>query len=166
MRDQMEELLTIVSCLRLGYCAIAAKRKAFTGPEISTNAAKKTRSSKKGSGAGSSGQVARDEVEHADDGTLDDDDQHDDLEFVMEGIESLNDVSKDKEVKQAELSGDVKRATREAAPPLDAQPLDADEIASDGSGSESPPYTKDDWEEIHGVNLGLQKKELYNDPKV
>ncbi|GKF89056.1 hypothetical protein Tco_0263019, partial [Tanacetum coccineum] len=128
-----------------------------------------------------------------------------------------------KEVEPAELSGGVRRATRvslrtfhgisedasphvqEAAPAPDAQPLDADEIASDGnvdpyyearvgntagdvlerdllpivpgpyyipypydegSGSESPPYTKDDWEEIHGVNLGLQKKELYNDPKV
>nr|GEV25306.1 hypothetical protein [Tanacetum cinerariifolium] len=35
-----------------------------------------------------------------------------------------------------------------------------------GSGSESHPYTKDDWEEIHGVNLGLRKKELYMDPKV
>ncbi|GKG06716.1 hypothetical protein Tco_0329685, partial [Tanacetum coccineum] len=34
------------------------------------------------------------------------------------------------------------------------------------SGSESPPYTKDDWEEIHGVNLGLRKKELYKDHKV
>ncbi|GKB03192.1 hypothetical protein Tco_0831281, partial [Tanacetum coccineum] len=33
-------------------------------------------------------------------------------------------------------------------------------------GCESPPYTKDDWDEIHGVNLGLRRKELYNDPKV
>ncbi|GJX28576.1 hypothetical protein Tco_0236655 [Tanacetum coccineum] len=31
---------------------------------------------------------------------------------------------------------------------------------------ESPPYTKDDWDEIHGVNLGLRRKELYKDPKV
>ncbi|GJS78589.1 hypothetical protein Tco_0728470 [Tanacetum coccineum] len=35
-----------------------------------------------------------------------------------------------------------------------------------GSRSEFPPYTKDDWEEIHGFNLGLQRKELYKDPKV
>ncbi|GKB94473.1 hypothetical protein Tco_0980610 [Tanacetum coccineum] len=168
-----------------------AKRKASTRPEISTNAAKKTRSSKKGSGAGSSGQSAIDGVEQVDDGTLgDDDDQHDDTEFAMEGIESLNDVSQDKEVEpRTELSGGVRRATRasfhashgisedasphvqEAAPAPDAQPLDVDagvdEIASDeGSGSESPPYTKDNWEEIHGVNLGLQRKELYKDPKV
>nr|GEU44364.1 hypothetical protein [Tanacetum cinerariifolium] len=40
----------------------AAKRKASTGPEISTNVVKKTRSNKKGSRAGSSGQVAGDEV--------------------------------------------------------------------------------------------------------
>ncbi|GJT50594.1 hypothetical protein Tco_0976751 [Tanacetum coccineum] len=33
-------------------------------------------------------------------------------------------------------------------------------------GCESPPYTKYDWDEIHGVNLGLQRKELYKDPKV
>nr|GEY85697.1 hypothetical protein [Tanacetum cinerariifolium] len=33
-------------------------------------------------------------------------------------------------------------------------------------GCESPPYTKDNWEEIHRVNLSLRKKELYKDPKV
>nr|GFB01222.1 hypothetical protein [Tanacetum cinerariifolium] len=36
----------------------------------------------------------------------------------------------------------------------------------EGSGSESPLYTKDDWKEIHGVNLGMWKKELYKDQKV
>nr|GEU65013.1 hypothetical protein [Tanacetum cinerariifolium] len=36
----------------------------------------------------------------------------------------------------------------------------------EGFGIESPPYSRDDWEEIHGVNLSLQKKELYKDPKV
>ncbi|GKA41913.1 hypothetical protein Tco_0734573 [Tanacetum coccineum] len=35
----------------------------------------------------------------------------------------------------------------------------------ENDGCESPPYTKDDWDEIHGVNLGLRKKELYKDPK-
>nr|GEV69623.1 hypothetical protein [Tanacetum cinerariifolium] len=93
----------------------------------------------------------------------------------------------DKEVKaHVELSGGVRRATRasfcashcvsedaslpaqEAVLALDTQPLDtdagADEITS--SGSESHPYTKDDWDDIHGVNLGLRKKELYKDPKV
>ncbi|GJT50706.1 hypothetical protein Tco_0976863 [Tanacetum coccineum] len=39
-------------------------------------------------------------------------------------------------------------------------------LYDEGSGSESPPYTRDDWEEIHEVNLGLRKKELYKDPKV
>ncbi|GJY95533.1 hypothetical protein Tco_0511894 [Tanacetum coccineum] len=119
----------------------AAKRKASTGPKISTNAAKKTRSSKKGSGAGSSRLAARDEVEQTDDGTLDDDDQRDGSEFAMEDIGNLNDVSQgehinviplrtfdpslgldvtyppillpDKEVEaHAELSGGVRRATR------------------------------------------------------
>ncbi|GJU46551.1 hypothetical protein Tco_1203817 [Tanacetum coccineum] len=180
----------------------AAKRKASTGPKISTNAAKMTRSSKKGSGAGSSGQAAGDEVEQADDGTLDDDDQRDGSDFAMEGIKSLNDVNQG-------ISEDASPHVQEAAPAPDAQHLDADasvdEIFSDGnvdlyyeaqvgntvrdvlerdllpfvsgpyyipypydedSGSESPPYTKDDWEEIHGVNLGLRKKELYKDPKV
>ncbi|GKA72793.1 hypothetical protein Tco_0779009, partial [Tanacetum coccineum] len=233
-----------------------AKRKTSTGSEISTNAAKKTRSSKKGSGAGSSGQSARDEVEQANHGTLDDDDQCDGSEFAMEDIKNLNDVSQgehinviplrtfdpslgldvtyppillpDKEVEaHAELFGDARRTTRasshashgvdgdafspaqEAVPAPDAQPLDtgagADEVASDGhvdsyfdarvsntagdvierdllpfapgpyylpypyeenDGCESPPYTKDDWDEIHGVNLGLRKKELYKDPQV
>ncbi|GJV84387.1 hypothetical protein Tco_1524285 [Tanacetum coccineum] len=234
----------------------AAKRKASTGPKISTNVTKRTRSSKKGSGAGSSEQAARDEVEQTDDGTLDDDDQRDGPEFAMEGNESLHDVSPgepinviplrtfdpsigldviyppillpDKEVEpHQELPGGVRRTTRasfrapygtsedasspaqEAVPAPDTQPLDtdagADDIASDGnvdsyfdarvsntagdvlerdllpfvpgpyyipypfdegSGSESPPYTRDDWEEIHGVNLGLRQKELYKDPKV
>ncbi|GKB75354.1 hypothetical protein Tco_0942249, partial [Tanacetum coccineum] len=193
----------------------AAKRKASTRPEISTNVAKKTRSNNKGSGAGSSGQAAGDEVEQTDDGTLNDD-QLDGLEFAMEGIESLTDVNQgehinviplrnfnpsirldaiyppilllDKGVKaHAELSGglciicfsslyflyacvseDTSPHAQEVAPAPDAQPLDvdagADEIASDGpyyipypydegSGSESPPYTKEDGEEIHGVNL-------------
>ncbi|GJX39515.1 hypothetical protein Tco_0252818 [Tanacetum coccineum] len=205
----------------------AAKRKASTGPEISTNAARKTRSSKKVSGAGSSRLAARDEVKHTDDGALDDGDQRDGSEFAMEDIENLNDVNQDKEVEaHVELSRGVKRAIRasfhtshgvsadasspaqEVMPTPDTQPLDADvgadEIASDGnvdpyyearvsntagdvlerdllpfvpgpyyipypydegSGSESPPYTRDDWEEIHGVNLGLRKKELYKDHK-
>ncbi|GJR20640.1 hypothetical protein Tco_0969167 [Tanacetum coccineum] len=234
----------------------AAKRKTSTGPEISTNAAKKTRSTKKVSRAGSSGLTAGDGVEQTDDGTLDDDGQRDGLEFAMEDIRNLNDVSQgehinviplrtfdpslgldvtyhpilliDKDVKaHAELSGGVRTATRasfhafhgklvssftllpitlgpflicfsslyflyagvsedasspaqEAVPALDTQPIDADagadKIASDGnvdpyyeargSGSESPPYTRDDWEEIHGVNLGLRKTELYKDPKI
>nr|GEU63896.1 hypothetical protein [Tanacetum cinerariifolium] len=234
----------------------AAKRKASTGPEISTNAAKKTRSSKNVSRAGFRGLVAGDEVEQTDDGTLDDDDQHDSLEFAMEDIGNLSDVSQgehinviplktfdpslrldvnyplilllDKEVEaHVELSRGMRRAIRasfhvshgvsenasspaqEGVPALDTQPLDADagadEIASDGNvnpycearvsniardvlerdlfsfvlgpyyipytydegpGSDSPPYTRDDWEEIHGVSLGLRKKELYKDPKV
>ncbi|GKB14661.1 hypothetical protein Tco_0848584 [Tanacetum coccineum] len=180
------------------------------------------------SGAGSSGLAAGDGVERTDDGTLDDDDQRDGLEFAVEDVGNLNDVGQDKEVEaHAELFGDVRRTTQasshashgvdgvafspaqEAVPAPDAQPLDtsagADEVASDGhvdsyfdarvsntagdvierdllpfapgpyylpypyeenDGCESPPYTKDDWDEIHGVNLGLRKKELYKDPQV
>ncbi|GJV84386.1 hypothetical protein Tco_1524284 [Tanacetum coccineum] len=189
----------------------AAKQKASTRPMISTNAAKKTRSSKTGSGASSSGHASRDEVEQTDDGTLDDDDQRDGPEFAMEGNESLNDVSPGSRASSGAFWG-VRRTTRASFRALhapDTQPLDtdadADEIASDGnidpyfdarvsntardvlerdllpffpgpyyipypfdegSGSESPPYTRDDWEEIHGVNLGLRQKELYKDPKV
>ncbi|GKC13327.1 hypothetical protein Tco_1010109, partial [Tanacetum coccineum] len=233
----------------------AAKRKTSTGPEISTNTTKRTRLSQKVSRAGSSGLAAGDEVEQTDDGTLDDDDQRDGLEFAVEDVGNLNDVGQgehinviplrtfdpslgldvtyppillpDKEVEaHAELSGDVRRTTRasshashgvdgdafspaqEAVPAPGIQPLDtdagADEIASDGNvdsyfdarvsntagdvlerdllsfvpgpyyipypydennGCESPPYTKDNWDEIHGVNLGLRRKELYKDPK-
>ncbi|GKA99122.1 hypothetical protein Tco_0827059 [Tanacetum coccineum] len=205
-----------------------AKQKTSTGPEISTNTAKRTRLSQKVSGAGFSGLAAGDGVEQTDDGTLDDDGQRDGSEFAIEDIGNLNDVSQDKEVEaHAELSRGVRRTTRassqashgvredasspaqEAVKAPDTQPLDtdagADEIASnvnvdpyyearvsniagdvleidllpfvqgpyyipypydEGSRSESPPYTKDDWEEIHGVNLGLQRKELYKDPKV
>ncbi|GJY51855.1 hypothetical protein Tco_0442702 [Tanacetum coccineum] len=109
--------------------------------EISTNAANKTRSSKKGSGVGSSELANGDEVEQTDDGTLDDDDQRDGSEFATEDIGNLNDVSQgdhinviplqtfdpslgldvtyppillpDKEVEaHAELSGGVRRAAR------------------------------------------------------
>ncbi|GKE38853.1 hypothetical protein Tco_1462258 [Tanacetum coccineum] len=70
----------------------AAKQKAFTGPEISINVAKKTKSNKKGSGA----------------------------EFAMEGIKSLNNVSQDKEVEaHAELSRG-EPAPASDAQPLDA----------------------------------------------
>nr|GEW47296.1 hypothetical protein [Tanacetum cinerariifolium] len=128
----------------------------------------------------------RNEVEQADDGTLNDDDQRDGLEFAMEGIESLNDISQDKNVEpHADLSGGVRRATRasfhashgisedvsprdqEVPPALNVQSQDADDggNGSDGSGNDSSPYTKDDWEEIHGINLGLRKEELYKDHK-
>nr|GEU50681.1 hypothetical protein [Tanacetum cinerariifolium] len=131
----------------------AAKRKASTGPEISTNVVKKTRSNKKGSAAGSSGQAAGDEVEQTDDGTLDDHDQRDGSEFAMEGV-----------------SEDASPHAQEATPAPDAQPLDADagadEIACDGFKSKSPPYTKYDWEKNLRVNLGMRKKELYKDLKV
>ncbi|GKB56379.1 hypothetical protein Tco_0912565, partial [Tanacetum coccineum] len=70
----------------------AAKRKTSTGSEISTNTTKRTRLSQKVSGAGSSGLAARDEVEQTDDGTLDDDDQRDGLEFAVEDVGNLNDV--------------------------------------------------------------------------
>nr|GEV02193.1 hypothetical protein [Tanacetum cinerariifolium] len=73
--------------------AIPSKQKASIRPEISTNVTKKTRSSKKVSRAGSSGQAARDGVKQADDGTIDDGDHHDDTEFTMEDIEIPNDVS-------------------------------------------------------------------------
>nr|GEY86835.1 hypothetical protein [Tanacetum cinerariifolium] len=221
-----------------------AKRKAYTRPEISTNVARRTRSSKKVCGAGFGGLAAEDEVEHTDDEALYEGDQRDGLEFAMENIKNLNDVIQDKEVEAyAGLSEGVKGATRaslheshsklvssftfvsrdtrsfpymsfllyflhacvsedafspaqEAMPALDTQPLDADagadEIASDGNvdpyyearvintvgdvlerdlfpsvpgpyyvpypydegfGIESPPYTRDDYEEIYGVNL-------------
>ncbi|GJU87878.1 hypothetical protein Tco_1295424 [Tanacetum coccineum] len=191
----------------------AAKQKTSTGLEISTNTTKRTRLSQKVSEAGSSGLAAEDEVEQTDDGTLDDDDQRDGLEFAVEDVRNLNDVGQDKEVEpHAELSGGMRRTTRassHASHAPDTQPLGtdvgADEIASDGNvnsyfdarvsntagdvlerdllsfvpgpyyipypydennGCESPPYTKDDWDEIHGVNLGLRRKELYKDPKL
>nr|GEY37830.1 hypothetical protein [Tanacetum cinerariifolium] len=49
--------------------------------------------------------------------------------------------------------------------PIVLRPYYIPYLYDEGSESESPPYTKDDWEEIHGVNLGMQKKELYKDPK-
>ncbi|GJX45999.1 hypothetical protein Tco_0262675, partial [Tanacetum coccineum] len=119
----------------------AAKRKTSIGLEISTNTTKRTRLSQKVYGAGSSGLVAGDEVEQTDDGTLDDNDQRDGLEFAVKDVRNLNDVGQgehinaiplrtfdpslgldvtyppillpDKEVEaHAELSGDVRRTTR------------------------------------------------------
>ncbi|GKA16293.1 hypothetical protein Tco_0696040 [Tanacetum coccineum] len=177
----------------------AAKQKTSTGPEISTNATKKTRSSKKGSGAGSSGQSVGDGVKQVDDGTLDDDDRREDTEFSMEGIENLNDVSQDKEVEpHVELSRGVRRTTRasfrvshgisedaspraqEVALAPNVQSQDANDGGNDSDGSVDPYHearvgnTAGDvlerdllpLEEIHVVNLGLRKKELYKDPKV
>ncbi|GJY96285.1 hypothetical protein Tco_0512646, partial [Tanacetum coccineum] len=122
----------------------SAKRKTSTRPKISTNTTKRTRLSQKVSGAGSSGLAAGDEVEQTDDGTLDDDDQRDGLEFAVEDVGNLNDVDQcehinviplqtfdpslgldvtyppillpDKEVEaHAELSRDVRRTTRSSS---------------------------------------------------
>ncbi|GJT42044.1 hypothetical protein Tco_0941909 [Tanacetum coccineum] len=118
--------------------------------------------SRRVSGAGSSGLAAGDEVEQADDG------QRDGSELAMEDVGNLNDVGQG-------VSVDVSSPAQVAMAALGTQPLDtdagADEIASDGNvdsyfDARSPLYTKDDWDEIHGVNLGLRRKELYKDPKV
>nr|GEY55355.1 hypothetical protein [Tanacetum cinerariifolium] len=175
----------------------AAKRKASIGPEISTNATKKTRSSKNGSRASSSGHSAEDGVKQA----------NDDKEVEP-------DVERSKGVRRTTRAGfrashgiseDASPRAQEGTSALNAQPLDADvdvnKIGSNGnvdpyyearvgntvgdvleidlllivsrpyyipylydkgSGSESPPYIKYDWEEIHGVNLEKEniKEEL------
>ncbi|GJX90156.1 pectinesterase inhibitor 9-like protein [Tanacetum coccineum] len=96
----------------------------------------------------------------------------------------------DKEVRaHAELSGAVRRTTRASSyashgvgedvssPAQEAMTasgtnVGADEIASDGNVDSyldariSNTAGDDDWDEIHGVNLSLRKKELYKDPKV
>ncbi|GJZ09782.1 hypothetical protein Tco_0544065 [Tanacetum coccineum] len=166
-----------------------AKQKASTGPEISTNVTKRTRSSKKGSRAGFSEQAARDEVEQTDDGTLDDDDQRDGPEFAMEGNESLHDdgehirelargvhddgaenIASDGNVVDSYFDARVSNTARDVLErdllPFVPGPYYIPYPFNEGSGSESPTYTRDDWEEIHGVNLGLRQKELYNDPKI
>nr|GEZ16404.1 hypothetical protein [Tanacetum cinerariifolium] len=145
----------------------ASKRKASTGPEISSNATKRIRSSKKGFEVGPSRQAAGDGVKQDDDGTLDDDDQCDDPEFAMEDIESLNDDVDDGrndsdgnvdpyyEARFGNTAGDV---LRRDILPLVPGPYYIPYPYDEGSGSDSPPYTKDDLKEIHRVNLGLRKK--------
>ncbi|GKA25011.1 hypothetical protein Tco_0711044 [Tanacetum coccineum] len=133
-----------------------AKRKASTRPEVSTNVTKKTKSSKKRSGAGFSGHAAGCGVEQVDDDTLDDGDQRDDTEFVMEDIESLNDVSQGEHINVIplrtfdqsigldvtyplillpgkEVEPHVELSGGGATPALDTQPQDADE---DRNGSD------------------------------
>ncbi|GKC14085.1 hypothetical protein Tco_1010867 [Tanacetum coccineum] len=90
VREEPHELGTSILVTKADH---AAKQKASTRPKIFTNVTKRTRSGKKGSGAGSSEQAARDEVQQTDDGTLDDDDQRDGPEFAMKGNKSLYDVS-------------------------------------------------------------------------
>ncbi|GJW28189.1 hypothetical protein Tco_0045064, partial [Tanacetum coccineum] len=160
----------------------AAKRKASTGPKISTNATNKTRSSKKGSGAGSSGQAAEDEVEKDDDGTLNDDKEvkphvelFGDVRRTTRASSRVSHASRDDgngsdgnvdpyyEARVSNTAGDV---LEKDLLPLVPGPYYIPYPYDEGSGNDSPPYTKDDWEEIHGVNLGLLKKELYKDPKV
>ncbi|GJY42088.1 hypothetical protein Tco_0429358 [Tanacetum coccineum] len=137
----VEIAVTRPDCNVVAKADHTAKRKTSTGPKISTNTTKRTRLSQKVSRAGPSGLAAGDEVEQTDDGTLDNDDQRDGLEFSMEDVGNLNDVGQgghinviplrtfdpslgldvtyppillpDKEVEaHAELSGDVKRTTR------------------------------------------------------
>ncbi|GKE10592.1 hypothetical protein Tco_1414143 [Tanacetum coccineum] len=132
----------------------AAKQKASTRPDISTNVTKKTRSSKKGSGAGSSGQAVGDGVKQTDDGTLDDDDQRDGLEFAMEDIENLNDVSQDKEVEpHARMCLLVLKRRRQLLMVTPDADVDADEIAIDG-----PYYIPYPYEKVLEVSLLLTPK--------
>nr|GFA11188.1 hypothetical protein [Tanacetum cinerariifolium] len=166
----------------------ASKRKASTGPEISSNATRRIRSSKKGSGVGPSRQAAGDGVKQDDDGTPDDDDQRNDPEFAMEDIESLNDVSQSRmhllvlrrflqllmfSLRMLMMVGTIVMVMWIPIMRLDLVILLVMCLVSlplvpgpyyipypydEGFGSDSPPYTKDDWKEIHGVNLGLRKK--------
>ncbi|GJY73890.1 phospholipase-like protein [Tanacetum coccineum] len=124
-----------IDVTRLDYNVVtkadhAAKQKTSTGPEISTNIAKRTRLSQKVFGAGSSGLAAGDGVKQTGDGTLDDDGQRDGSEFAMEDNGNLNDVSQG-------VSKDASSLAQEAVPAPDTQPLDtnagADEIASNGN---------------------------------
>ncbi|GKC49327.1 hypothetical protein Tco_1072072 [Tanacetum coccineum] len=166
----------------------AAKKKASTGPEISTNVAKKTRSNKKGVMAQSLlWRVLRASKMSAKK-----------LKLMLSYLGGVRRATRANFHASHGVSKDASPYAQEAVPASDAQPLDADvvvdEIASDGnvdpyykarvgniagdvleryllpivpvpyyifypyaegSESESPPYTKDDWEEIHGVNLDL-----------
>nr|GEZ51262.1 hypothetical protein [Tanacetum cinerariifolium] len=74
-RATLEEIVITRPDRKVGTKASnASKQNASIGLEIFTNATKKTRSSKKGSGAGSSGQATRDRAEQANDVTHNDGD--------------------------------------------------------------------------------------------
>ncbi|GKA87376.1 hypothetical protein Tco_0809140 [Tanacetum coccineum] len=158
----------------------AAKRKTSTGPEISTNTTKRTRLSQRVSGAGSSRTF---------DPSLGLDVTYPPILLPDKEVEAHAELSGSvRRTTQARshashgVSEDASSPTQEAMEAPDTQSLGtdacADEIASDGNvdsyfdarvsniAGDPPPYTKDDWDEIHGVNLGLRKKELYKDPKV
>nr|GEZ88497.1 hypothetical protein [Tanacetum cinerariifolium] len=166
----------------------ATKQKAFIGLEISTNATKKTRSSKKGSGAGSSAQAAKDRVEQVNDGTLDDGDQCDDTEFAMEDIESLDGVNQsehinviplqtfdpsirldvtyphilhpDKEVNlHVELSKGARRTTIASSRVSRALDVQPQDADDDGNGSDRPYYIPDIYDEGSSSDSPLFTKE-------
>ncbi|GJV52563.1 hypothetical protein Tco_1448304 [Tanacetum coccineum] len=145
----------------------AAKRKAFTRPEISTNVAKKTRSNKKWRATRASFQashgVSEDASPHAQEAAPAPDAQPLDADTGADEIASDNNVDPYYEARVGNTVGDVLEMD---LLPIVPGPYYIHYPYDEGSGSESPLYTKDDWEEIHGVNLGLRKKELYKDPKV
>nr|GEU47479.1 hypothetical protein [Tanacetum cinerariifolium] len=88
----------------------AAKRKASTRPEVSTNVTKKTKVGKKKSRA-----AIGNRVEQADDITLDDDAQGDDIGSAADDFEHLHDINQNKEVSAAtniKSSGGLRRETR------------------------------------------------------
>ncbi|GJZ56835.1 hypothetical protein Tco_0612329 [Tanacetum coccineum] len=162
----------------------AAKRKASTRPEISTNATKKTRSSNKGSRAGSSKQATgdEDEVHIGLDVTyppipLPDNEVEPHVELCGgvrrttrasyhasrdDGNGSDGNVDPYYEARVGNTIGDV--LERDLLP-LVPRPYYIPYPYDAGFDRNSLPYTIDDWEAIHGVNLGLRKKELYKDPK-
>nr|GFD08267.1 hypothetical protein [Tanacetum cinerariifolium] len=102
---------------------------------ISTNAAKKTRSSQKVAGACSSGLAAGDAFEQTDDDAFDDDDKE--VRAHAELSRGVRRATQASFHTSHGFSEDASSPTQEAMPAPDTQPLDvdpgADEISSDGN---------------------------------
>lgn len=122
----------------------AAKRKASTRPEVSTDATKKKKVAKKNSGVGSSEQPASDGGGQVDD---------------------THDTRRLTEVNTQDHATDGDEREKELLP---LRPGPYYMPYPYGEGTSDPPlkYTKEEWDGVHAVNLGLLNKEIFKDPKV
>ncbi|GJU12334.1 hypothetical protein Tco_1134730, partial [Tanacetum coccineum] len=146
-----------------GTAKNAAKRKASTRPKVSTNVTKKTKVDKKNPRVGSG-----DGSEHNDDDTLDDGVQSADIGSAADDFEHSDDIGQgangDTHHHETEHEEDgyigFDRGDKDLAGGY-YMPYPYDE-----GSSNSPPYTRDEWDGVRTMNLGLLNKDFLKDPKL
>ncbi|GJR46638.1 hypothetical protein Tco_1314741 [Tanacetum coccineum] len=144
----------------------AAKQKASTRLEVSTNVTKKTKSANIGS--------ATDDFEHSDDiGQGANGDTHHRVEEDVHALDTSGDapVSHVTKPKDTDFGVDETEHEEDGYIGFDGGDKDLADgyympYPYDEGSSDSPPYTREEWDGVRTMNLGLLNKEFFKDPKL